>query len=52
MTKSIPTIAAILMAGIFAQYATAESIPDWIRNNALWWSEGAIPKRDFKDIKK
>jgi hypothetical protein len=47
MTKTIPTIAAILMAGIFAQYATAESIPDWIKNNAGWWAEGSISQADF-----
>ena len=47
MNKPIATIAAILMAGLFAQYATAESIPDWIRNNAIWWSEGAISQADF-----
>lgn len=44
---TIATIAAILMAGSFAQYAAAESIPDWIRNNAKWWSEGEISQTDF-----
>jgi len=24
-----------------------EKIPDWIRNNAVWWSEGAISEDDF-----
>ena len=47
MRTTIATIAAILVAGLFAQYATAESIPDWIRNNALWWSEGSISQTDF-----
>jgi hypothetical protein len=47
MRKSIPAIAAILMAGLFTQYATAEAIPNWIKNNALWWSEGAISESDF-----
>jgi hypothetical protein len=47
MRKIIPAIAAILVAGLFVQYATAESIPDWIKNNALWWSEGAISESDF-----
>ena len=26
---------------------TDEKIPDWIRNNAIWWSEGAISEDDF-----
>jgi len=47
MNKPITAIAAIIMTGLFAQYATAESIPDWIRNNALWWSQGAISQSDF-----
>ena len=47
MRTTIATIAAILVAGLFAQSATAESIPDWIRNNALWWSEGSISQTDF-----
>ena len=24
-----------------------QKIPDWIRNNAVWWSEGAISEDDF-----
>jgi hypothetical protein len=47
MTKMIPAIATILFAILFTQHATAEAIPDWIRNNALWWSEGAISQSDF-----
>ncbi|HXV67271.1 MAG TPA: peptidase [Nitrosopumilaceae archaeon] len=47
MNTSITAIAAIVLAGLFAQYATAETIPDWIRNNALWWSEGSITQTDF-----
>ena len=46
MNTSIIAIAAIMMTGLFV-YATAESIPDWIRNNALWWSEGKISQADF-----
>jgi hypothetical protein len=44
---TIGTIAAILIAGSFVQYAAAESIPEWIRNNALWWSEGKISQTEF-----
>lgn len=47
MNTTITTIAAIVLAGLFVQHATAESIPDWIRNNALWWSEGEITQTDF-----
>ncbi len=27
--------------------AAEQKIPDWIRNNAIWWSEGAISEDDF-----
>lgn len=47
MNKPITAIAAIVLAGLLAQNATAESIPDWIRNNALWWSQGEISQSDF-----
>jgi hypothetical protein len=26
---------------------TEQKIPDWIRNNAIWWSEGVISEDDF-----
>lgn len=47
MMKTIPAIAAILLVGLITQYATAEAIPDWIKTNAKWWSEGAISQNDF-----
>jgi len=47
MRTTIATIAAILMASLFAQYATAESIPAWVKNNAAWWAEGSISQADF-----
>jgi hypothetical protein len=47
MKATITTIAAILIPSLFAQYAVAESIPEWIRNNAAWWSEGSISQADF-----
>ena len=47
MITSIAVIATILLAGVFAQYASAESIPDWIKNNAKWWAEGSISESDF-----
>lgn len=26
---------------------TSQTIPSWVRDRALWWSEGALGKRDF-----
>jgi len=28
-------------------YATDDSIPDWIKNNAKWWSEGSISETEY-----
>ncbi len=47
MRATIVTIAAILMTSLVVQYAAADSIPDWIRNNAAWWAEGSISQADF-----
>ncbi len=30
-----------------SQKTSQTTIPDWIRNNAKWWSEGAIGDSDF-----
>ena len=27
--------------------STSESVPDWIKNNAKWWSEDLIEDTDF-----
>jgi hypothetical protein len=47
MKKPITSIAAIVMVGLVAQYANAETIPDWIKNNAGWWAEDSISQEDF-----
>ena len=35
----------ILILGI--PPVSAQSIPDWVKNNAGWWAEGAIGDSDF-----
>jgi len=32
---------------IQSQYGDAKSVPDWIKNNANWWSENLIDDTDF-----
>ncbi len=44
---SFATLAAVLALMPFAQSASAESIPDWIKNNAGWWANGQISDKDF-----
>jgi len=32
---------------IQSQYGDTKSVPDWIKNNAIWWSENLIGDTDF-----
>ena len=47
MKTTTTAIATIILVGFTVQYATAETIPDWIKNNAAWWAEGNISEDDF-----
>jgi len=42
-------IFTILILSVFSVsvYSYAEEIPEWIKNNAKWWSEGQITQDDF-----
>jgi len=37
----------ILSMGIISVSATDSEIPQWIKNNARWWSEGSISEADY-----
>jgi len=43
--NSCPSCKLILLNDKVSE--TPEIIPDWIKNNAKWWSEGQIPDNDF-----
>jgi len=46
--NSQPSLAGIqYSAKITVESLQSPAIPDWIRNNAKWWSEGAIGDSDF-----
>ena len=47
MKATITAISAILMIGTIAPFATADGIPDWVKNNAGWWASGDISESDF-----
>ncbi len=48
MKPTIIAIFAILLVGSVTSFASAqEGIPDWVKNNADWWSEGAISDGEF-----
>ncbi len=48
--KIIMIFGIILIAGFglsLTVFAENSSIPDWIKNNAKWWSEGSISDTDY-----
>jgi hypothetical protein len=42
-------ITLILLVGLFPLIANAQSteVPDWVKNNALWWAEGKISEQEY-----
>jgi len=47
-TFSISILALSLLFGSFLFYdAVAESVPEWVRNTALWYGEGQISEIEF-----
>ncbi|MFQ5440723.1 MAG: peptidase [Nitrosopumilaceae archaeon] len=47
MKTTITAIAAILLVGSITSFASAEELPDWVKNNAGWWADGTISESDF-----
>ncbi len=47
MKYTIAAIATIFLLMPVAHSAYAESIPDWIKNNAAWWADGVISENEF-----
>jgi len=44
----IPTmIFSILFVSLSTNIANAESIPEWVKNNALWYGQGSISETEF-----
>ena len=43
----LTTIFSILMISLTANTANAESVPEWVKNNALWYGQGVISESEF-----
>ena len=41
------TIFSILLVSFSGNFANAESIPEWVKNNALWYGQGIISETEF-----
>jgi len=48
LKTGIPMIIfSILLVSSSANIATAETIPEWVKNNALWYGQGDISETEF-----
>ena len=47
MRELLLAMTLIVTIGLVAHNATAQGIPDWIRNNAMWWADGVISEAEF-----
>ena len=47
MKTAITAIVTILMIGSITSFASADGVPEWVKNNAGWWAEGAISESEF-----
>ena len=49
-TKTVGILAVFFSVVMFSSlgvYAEDSTIPDWVKNNALWWAEGQIGESDY-----
>ncbi|MCV0412105.1 peptidase [Nitrosarchaeum sp.] len=47
MKTTIAVITAVLLVGSITSFASAEGVPDWVKNNAGWWADGIISESEF-----
>ena len=48
MKISIPTIMfSILLISFSTNIAYADSVPEWVKNNALWYGQGIVSESEF-----
>lgn len=47
MSNVIALLAVIAMLSVITTNAHAESVPDWVKNTAKFWSEGKITDTEF-----
>ena len=48
LKKSVPVlIFSIMLVSLSVNFANAESVPDWVKNTALWYGEGIVSESEF-----
>ena len=43
-------IFSIMLISLSMNFANAESVPDWVKNTALWYGEGEISEGEFLNM--
>ena len=43
-------IFSILLVSFSTNFANAESVPEWVKNTALWYGEGAVSESEFLNM--
>ena len=46
-TPIIAVTFSILLISVSVNFAGAESIPEWVKNNALWYGQGVVSETEF-----
>ncbi|MCV0372090.1 MAG: peptidase [Nitrosarchaeum sp.] len=47
MKSTTTAIVTILLIGSLTSFASAEVVPDWVKNTAGWWADGIISESEF-----
>lgn len=49
----IPTVVfSILLISFSVNFANAQSVPEWVKNTALWYGEGVVSEQEFLNMVK
>ena len=48
----IATVFSILLVSFSANEVAAQSVPEWVKNNALWYGQGDISETEFLNAMK
>ncbi len=48
----IPAMATVILLVSFSVNADAQTVPEWVKNNALWYGQGEISEQEFLNAMK
>lgn len=48
----LPVMAFAILVSFSANFASAQTVPEWVKNNALWYGNGTISESEFLNAMK